>query len=399
MNLRDKILQSARNHFEDIVKIRRHLHQYPELSNEENETARFIKEQLDSIGIQYQEIFKTGVTGIIQGKNPQKKVVALRADIDALPVNEATGLPFASRNKGIMHACGHDAHTASLLGTLKILNELKDSFEGTIKFIFQPAEEKLPGGAIQLIKEGVLENPKPDLIIGQHVYPDLPSGTLGFRPGAYMASSDEIFIKLEGKGGHGATPDKITDTVLTASQIITSLHQTINRISPPTIPTVISIGKIIADGATNVIPGKVNIEGTFRTMDETWRNKAHEKIEAIATSIAQNADIKCFTEIKKGYPVLINHEGLTRQAMDFSSQLWGEKNIRILDKRMTAEDFAYYCHVIPGIFYRLGTGEKKNEQNYPLHSSKFNINEQALETGMATMAWLAIKNSETNPPE
>lgn len=396
MDLRDKILQSARNHYEDVVQIRRHLHQYPELSNEEKATANFIKEQLNTIGLQYQEIFKTGVTGIIQGKNPHKKVVALRADIDALPVNEETELPFSSKNKGIMHACGHDAHTASLLGTLKILNELKGSFEGTIKFIFQPAEEKLPGGASQLIKEGVLENPKPDLIIGQHVYPDLPSGTLGFRPGVYMASSDEIFITLEGKGGHGATPDKITDTVLTASQIITNLHLAINRMSPPTTPTVLSIGKIIADGATNIIPDKVNMEGTFRTMDESWREKAHEKIETITRSIAQNADIKCFTEIKKGYPVLINHEGLTRRAMDLSSQLWGGKNIKMLDKRMTAEDFAYYCHIIPGIFYRLGTGDERNKKNHPLHSPKFTINEEALEIGMATMAWLAIKNLETD---
>ncbi|MFO8235359.1 MAG: M20 family metallopeptidase [Bacteroidales bacterium] len=394
MQLKEKILQLAQNHSDDTIRIRRYLHQYPELANEETQTAKFIKQELDSIGLNYETIYKTGIAGTLQGQNPNKKVIALRADIDALPVKEETGLTYASKYEGKMHACGHDVHTASLLGTLKILNELKDSFEGTIKFIFQPAEEKLPGGAKQLIKEGVLENPRPELIIGQHVYPELPAGKLGFRPGTYMASSDEIFITIKGKGGHGAIPDKITDTVLVASQIITTLHQTINRMAPALTPTVLSIGKFIANGTTNVIPDIVDIEGTFRTMNENWRKKAHETIEKTANSLAKKSETNCEILIKKGYPVLINHEQLTQKAMELSGQLWGEEHVKRIDKRMTAEDFAYYSQIIPGIFYRLGTGNANKDTQYPLHSSKFTIDENAIKSGIATMAWLAIKNLE-----
>jgi amidohydrolase len=391
MNLKQQITELSQKYFKEIVEIRRHLHMYPELSYNEHETSRYIKEQLDKIGLSYQTVFNTGLTGILRGSNPDKKTIALRADIDALPVEEKTELDFASKNPGKMHACGHDVHTASLLGTLKILNDLKDQFEGSIRFIFQPAEEKLPGGAQQLIKEGVLENPKPSVIIGQHVYPELPAGTVGFKPGPYMASSDEIFLTIKGKGGHGAMPHKITDTVLLASQVVTTLHQTINRLSPPNVPTVLSLGKFIANGATNVIPDIVEIEGTFRTMNEEWRTSAHEKIKNTIQSIVQNAGADCDIIIKKGYPVLINHEHYTSKSIQLSQELLGENNINLLEKRMTAEDFAYYCHEIPGVFYRLGTGNPLENNNPPLHSSNFMVDENSIQTGMSNMAWLAVR--------
>ena len=290
-----------------------------------------------------------------------------------------------------MHACGHDAHASILIGTLKILNELKDEFAGTIKFIFQPAEEKLPGGANDLIKEGVLDNPKPELILGQHVYPELPAGSIGIKPGMYMASTDEIFLTITGKGGHGAMPHKINDTVLAASQIICSLHQDISRYSPPNIPTVMSFGKVIANGATNVIPDEVNIEGTFRTMDESWRAEAHKLIKQIAQSVAESLNTNCAADIKKGYPVLYNDEQITRKATEYSKVFLGEDQIKELDIRMTAEDFAYYTHELPGTFFRLGTGNAAKKTNYALHSSSFNIDEDALKTGMGNLSWLTLQ--------
>ncbi len=391
MDFKKEIIKLGDKYFSEIRDIRRHLHMYPELSFREEKTSQYIQNELKKTGLEYQEIFKTGITGILKGRNPQKKTIALRADIDALPVQENTGLEFASKNPGVMHACGHDAHTAILLGTLKILSQLKEQLEGQVKFIFQPAEEKLPGGAYHLIKEGVLENPRPDVIIGQHVYPDLPAGYIGFKPGAYMASSDEIFLTVQGKGGHGAMPHKITDTVLLASQIITTLHQAIPRSAPTLVPTVLSFGKIRAEGATNVIPDQVDIEGTFRTMDEKWRNEAHTKIRKTAQQLAENIGAQCRVEIKKGYPVLINDEFYTSHAIEAVKNLWGNEKVKELDKRMTAEDFAYYSQIVPGVFYRLGTGYGNSNNPPPLHSSEFTIDENALKTGMSTMAWLAVE--------
>jgi amidohydrolase len=397
MTLIKKIRELTEKYFDETVQIRRHLHQHPELSYEEYQTSEFIKKELDKIGVSYQTIFKTGITGELHG-NSRGPVIALRADIDALPIQEKNEVSYKSIKDGVMHACGHDAHTAALLGTLKILNELKDYLSGSIKFIFQPAEEKLPGGAKQLIEAGVLNNPKPDLILGQHVYPDLPAGTIGLKSGVYMASTDEIFLTVSGKGGHGALPHKLNDTVLTASQIICALHQNTNRYAPANIPTVISIGKVIANGATNVIPDEVSIDGTFRTMDEEWRSQAHQLIRQTAESIAAPHGAECFVNIKKGYPVLKNDEGITNRISEFSREFLGENNIRDLEIRMTAEDFSYYTHEIPGAFIRLGTSTPDTGMDSPLHSSTFNIDEAALKTGMANMAWLAIsfsKHAET----
>lgn len=391
MPVKSRIKALSEEYFDEVVEIRRHLHQHPELSYQEFETSAFIRRELEKLGIPFKNIFHTGIVGEIKGHNPERFTVALRADIDALPIQEKNSIEYKSQNEGIMHACGHDVHTASLLGALKILNELKDSWEGTVKFIFQPAEEKLPGGAKQLIEEGVLNDPRPDLIIGQHVYPDLPVGTIGFKPGAYMASSDELFLTIKGKGGHGGMPHKINDTVLSASQVISSLHANIHRYAPADIPTVLSFGRVIADGATNIIPDEVRIDGTFRTMDEEWRAKAHRLITNIAQSVAKSLDTECLAEIKKGYPVLYNDEKVSREALRFSGEYLGEHMIKLLEKRMTAEDFAYYTQEIPGIFFRLGTGNKEKGIQSPLHSSTFNIDEQALRIGMGHLAWLTFQ--------
>ncbi len=391
MTLKTKVQELSEKYFEEILQIRRHLHQYPELSFKEYETSNFIKNELNKIGLLHETIFNTGITGELKGNKKGGPVIALRADIDGLPIQEKNEISYKSKNEGIMHACGHDVHAAVLIGTLRILNELRDEFAGTVKFIFQPAEEKLPGGASHLIDEGVLNNPKPELIIGQHVYPDLPTGTIGMKPGMYMASSDEVFLTITGKGGHGAIPHKINDTVLAASQIICSLHQDINRYAPSSIPTVLSFGKVIANGATNVIPDEVNIDGTFRTMNESWREEAHRLIEKIAKSIADSLNTNCFVNIKKGYPVLYNDEELTKKAIDLSKTFLGENQIKELDIRMTAEDFAYYTHKLPGIFFRLGTGNDAKKTNAPLHSSNFNIDEDALKTGMGNLSWLTIQ--------
>ncbi len=388
MEIHERIQQLAGQYFEQVVQIRRHLHQYPELSYQEYETAAYLEGELEKMGLKSQRLADTGLTGWLRNPQQGQRTIALRAEMDALPIEEKTGLAYASRYPGRMHACGHDAHAAMLLGALKILQSLDLPANGNIQYIFQPAEEKLPGGALKMIEAGVLEDPKPELIIGQHVYPDLPSGSIGYKPGAYMASTDEIYLTIKGKGGHAALPHECDDTVYLASQIIQSLQQIAARKAPPMIPTVLSFGKINAPGATNVIPGEVYLEGTFRTMDEQWREKAHQLIRQICESILQPTQTHCELHIKKGYPVLINDPQTTQKAMDYSSQLLGKENIEPLAIRMTAEDFAYYTQNIPGIFYRLGVANSSHKITPSLHSDTFNIDEQALQTGMANLAWL-----------
>jgi amidohydrolase len=288
MLLQNKIKVLAATFAQDITADRRHLHSNPELSFEEFNTAKFVAAKLKSFNIQVQEgIATTGVVGLIFGKNPEKKTIALRADMDALPIMEANDVPYKSRNPGVMHACGHDVHTSSLLGSARILHEIRTEFEGTIKLIFQPGEEKIPGGASLMIKENVLENPHPSNILGQHVMPSIPAGKVGFREGMYMASADELYITVKGKGGHAAMPDKNIDPILIASHIIIALQQIVSRIADPKTPTVLSFGKIIGNGATNVIPDEVKIEGTFRTLNEVWRKEAHQKMKKMAECIAE----------------------------------------------------------------------------------------------------------------
>jgi len=390
MDLKNKISDLAEKYFNKVIEIRRHLHKHPELSFEESETAKYIISLLNKWGVRFESgIADNGIAAYIEGKNPQKRTIALRADMDALPVSEENVVPYKSINNGIMHACGHDAHTASLLGTLLILKELTDNFEGTIKFIFQPAEEKLPGGAKKMIEEGVLENPIPEFIIGQHVYPELPSGKLGFKKGMYMASTDELFLTVIGKGGHAAMPDKITNTVLIASQIIVALQKIPQEIAPKEIPTVLTIGKVIANGATNVVPDEVSMEGTFRTMDETNRKNIHLEIEKVAQKIAESQGARIEINIKNGYPVLFNNKDTTVKSIKYAKEYLGEENVVDLDYRMTGEDFAYYSQKIPATFYRLGTSYEDKYKN-PLHSPTFNIHEESLKIGMGTMAYISI---------
>lgn len=388
-----KIRSLAKAYYPQVRKWRRHLHKNPELSFKEYETSKYVCGVLDELGITYSTGWcKTGIVGIIKGqKKGKKKTIALRADMDALPITEANKVPYKSQNEGVMHACGHDVHTSSLLGAAAILNELRDSFGGQVKLIFQPGEELLPGGASVMIKEGVLKNPAPDLIIGQHVHPPLAVGKVGFKGGMYMASADEIYVEVKGKGGHAALPQGCIDPILIASQLVVSLQQIVSRRADPKIPTVLSFGKINSvGGATNIIPDVVKLEGTFRTFDETWRTEAHKIMKKTATELAKSYGGQCKFKIAKGYPFLLNDDEVTGTMQGMARKYMGESKVVDLPQRMTAEDFAYYSHEIPACFFRLGTGNATKGIQSPVHTSTFDIDENALKTGMGLMAYLAI---------
>lgn len=387
------IRKLAHENFKEIQTHRRYLHAHPELSFQEYNTAAYIARQLKSYGIEFQEnIAGTGVVAHIRGKNPSAKLIALRADIDALPIQEENEVSYKSQNKGVMHACGHDVHTASLLGCAKILQTLKESFEGTIRLIFQPGEEKIPGGASLMIQEGVLENPTPKAIFGQHVMPLLPVGKVGFRQGMYMASADELYVRVVGKGGHAAMPENCIDAVLIASHIIVALQQIVSRHASPKTPSVLSFGKVIANGATNVLPNEVYMEGTFRTFDEAWRNTAHEKMKKMAESIAEAMGAKCEFEIRRGYPFLYNNPILTEKAKKWAEVYLGKENVIDLDIWMASEDFAYYSQVTDACFYRLGTRNEEKGIISGVHTPTFDIDERALEIGAGLMAWIALQS-------
>ncbi len=391
--LKEKIKQLAKQNHSEIIEIRRQLHQYPELSFQEVETGKFIAKKLEEFDIPYTSGWGgNGAAAMIEGKNPAKKTIALRADFDALPITEKNEVPYKSRNEGVMHACGHDVHTSSLLGAAKILQSLRHEFEGTVKLIFQPGEEKLPGGASILIKEGILEKPRPQSIIGQHVLTALETGKVGFRPGMFMASADEIYVSVKGIGGHGAMPHECVDPVLIASHIIVALQQVVSRKGNPIIPSVLTFGKINSTGgATNVIPNEIKIEGTFRTMNEEWRARAHTLMQKMAEGMAESMGGTCEFNIVKGYPFLINDEKLTQRSQRWAAEFLGAENVVELPMRMTAEDFAYYSQEMPACFYRLGTGNAAKGIVSPIHTDTFNVDEDSLETGMGLMAWLAVK--------
>lgn len=393
--LKDKIKSLAKAYKEEVIANRRHLHANPELSFQEYRTSTFVKEKLQEIGITTIESkADTGWVALIEGKNPSKRVVALRADMDALPIIEANDVSYKSQNPGVMHACGHDAHTASLLGAAKILNEVKDQFEGTVKLIFQPGEEVAPGGASLMIADKVLENPRPNGIIGQHVMPFIEVGKVGFRPGIYMASADEIYVTVKGKGGHAAMPETLIDPVLIASHMIVALQQVVSRAASPKIPSVLSFGRVEALGATNVIPNEVKIQGTFRTLDETWRAKAHEKMLSIAKGIVEGMGGEVDFDIKKGYPFLKNDPGLTQRSHQAAIAYLGEDNVLDLDIWMAAEDFAFYSQEVAGCFYRLGTRNEAKGITSGVHTPTFDIDEDALEIGAGLMAFLAVSELE-----
>ena len=375
----------------NVQNWRHHIHANPELSFEEFETARFVSDRLTEFGIEHlQGVAGTGVVGIIKGRNPDSRIVALRGDMDALPIVEQNEVSYKSTKPGIMHACGHDVHTSSLLGAAWILQQVKDQFEGTIKLIFQPGEEKIPGGASLLIKEGVLQNPAPQSIVGQHVMPLLPVGKVGFREGLYMASADEIYLTIHGKGGHGAMPNMAIDVVAISAQVITALQQVVSRSADPKIPSVLSFGTVIAKGATNILPNSIYLEGTFRTMDEDWRAKAHQKIRQIVEGICESFGAKADLEIRKGYPFLKNDPVLTRKMKKCAQDYLGAENVVDLDIWMAAEDFSYYTQEMPGCFYRLGTRNEEKGIVSGVHTPTFDIDEDALEIGCGLMAWLAV---------
>jgi amidohydrolase len=391
MNLIDKIKGLAADQFQNSVAIRRHLHANPELSFREHETSAFVVKKLEEMDLKPQHgIAGTGVVALIEGRNPSKKVIGLRADMDALPIFEANEVPYKSKNEGVMHACGHDVHTTSLLGSAKILNSLRDEFEGSIKLLFQPAEEKAPGGASIMIKEGVLENPTINSMLGQHVAPNIPVGKVGFREGMYMASTDEIYLTIKGKGGHGAAPDVCIDPILIASHIIVALQQIVSRNRKPTNPSVLTFGKIIGLGATNVIPNEVKIDGTFRNMDEEWRERGLQLIQKMAETMAESMGAVCEFELIRGYPYLENNPALTRKIRTAAESYLGKENVIDLDLWMAGEDFAFYSQVVDSCFYRLGTRNEAQGIISGVHTPTFDIDEKALEIGMGLMAWNAI---------
>ena len=386
--LKDKIKALAREFHQEMIEVRRHLHQHPELSYVEFETSKYIQAQLTRMGIPFAVMATTGVVGIIKGKNPDKKIVALRADMDALPIQEANDISYKSLNDGVMHACGHDVHTTCLLGAAKILQALQQEWEGTVKLIFQPGEEKNPGGASYMIKEGVLENPKPQAIYALHVHPGLALGQLSFRSGMVMASADELYFTIKGRGGHAAAPHLAVDPVLIGAHLVTALQQVVSRNRNPLYPSVLSITAFQGGSTTNVIPHEVKLMGTFRAMDEGWRAEAHQLIERISHQLVESMGGQLDLYIDKGYPVVYNHTALTENARLFASDYLGAAHVEETEMRMGAEDFGYYSQEIPGCFFRLGVMNKEKGIIHGVHTPQFNIDEDAIAIGMGMMAWL-----------
>lgn len=387
--LLQKIKTLAKQYANEFIQVRHHLHAHPELSYQEFETSKFVQSKLSELGIPFTIKATTGVVGIIKGKNPEKRVIALRADMDALPIQEENDVPYKSTKPGVMHACGHDVHTTCLLGAAKILSETKDEWEGTVKLIFQPGEEKNPGGASLLIKEGVLtEAPQPQAICALHVNPQLEAGLISFRSGKVMASADELYITIKGKGGHAAAPHLTVDTILVASHLVVSLQQVISRNNNPFSPSVLSICSFNGGHTTNVIPSKVKLIGTFRAMDEAWRFKAHELIRKHTIGLVESMGAEADLHIDIGYPCVYNNEALHEKARKLGEEYMGAEKVQETEMRMGAEDFGYYSQQIPGCFFRLGTASKAKGITSGVHTPVFNIDESAIETGIGIMAWM-----------
>jgi amidohydrolase len=364
----------AEKYYPRVLEIRRQLHANPELSWEEYATSALVAAELNNLGMEvHTGISKTGVIGILKGVNPESRCIALRADMDALPIKELNNVSYCSRNEGVMHACGHDVHTSNLLGAAMILAEMKDRLNGTIKFIFQPSEEKIPSGAESMIKDGVLDNPKPDMIFGLHVSPELEAGTLGFRAGKFMASSDEIHLTIVGKGGHAAQPQNV-----------------INPVTDLDKPVILAFGNIEGKGATNIVPNEVKLDGTLRCFDETLRKELLEKIRTTCLSIAAQYGGSCDVNIMMGYPVLVNNETVTKHAQQLAEVYTGKDKVLELPIRMGSEDFAYYTHHLPACFYRLGVGNAAKGIQSGLHTPTFNVDEEALRLSIGLTTWLAL---------
>lgn len=387
---KQKILAAAKRVAGEVIALRRYFHQHPELSFQEFETSKYIQNWLSEKEFQFKGNYvKTGIVAEVKGAIHSDSVFCVRADMDALPIQEENTSEYISQNKGVMHACGHDVHTACAMGAMLVVNELKEHFAGTMKFIFQPGEEVLPGGAKLMIEEGAFGSPTPSGIVGQHVFPDLEAGKVGFRSGAYMASADELHITVKGKGGHAALPEKLIDPVLIASHVVVALQQIVSRRNNPKLPSVLSIGKFEALGATNVIPNEVQLKGTFRTFDESWRFTAHKHIKKLIHGIAESMGGTADVKILVGYPSVFNEPKLTERSKNVALQLFGKERVIDLEMRMTAEDFSWYTQYMPGCFYRLGTAFH-NKPTSGLHTSTFDVDEQALEMGVALLSAIAI---------
>ena len=378
----------AKKYAPEFIEVRHHLHAHPELSYQEFETSKYVQQRLAALDIPFEVKATTGVVGLIKGKNPESRIIALRADMDALPIKEENDIPYKSKNEGVMHACGHDVHTTCLLGAAKILKELSNEWEGTVKLVFQPGEEKNPGGASLMIKDGVLENPKPQAILALHVNTILEVGQLSFRSGKVMASADELYFTIKGKGGHAASPQLIVDPILISSHLIVALQQLISRNNNPFNPSVLSITSFNGGNTTNVIPNEVKLMGTFRAMDETWRFKAHELMRKLTHDLVQSMGGEADLHIDVGYPCVMNNERLTAQAMSLAETFMGAENVSETELRMGAEDFGYYAQEIPACFFRLGTMNKSKGITAGVHTPVFNIDESAIEIGMGIMAWM-----------
>lgn len=375
-----------------VLAFYKYLHQHPELSFEEKETSVYVTNILENSGIPFKDhIGGYGILARIEGKNPESRIIGLRADMDALPIQEKTGLPYKSYRDGIMHACGHDAHTACLLGCSLLLNQLRHQLEGTVLLIFQPGEERHPGGARLMLQDGVFDTYRPELIIGQHVNAEVPCGSLAMGEGCIMASADEFHIVIRGKGGHGAMPHKLNDTVLAAAQTVVSLQQLVSRRHNPFIPAVITVGKFIANGATNIIPDQVNLSGTLRCMDESERKKLQQLIKETVQQTALCYGCQCDIDIKDGYPSVINNPAITQKAEAFAREFWGKDAILPIEKRMTAEDFGFFSETVPSTFYRLGIKSEATRNFGDQHTPTFGIDERALKIGMETLAYLAVR--------
>jgi len=386
----DQIKALAKKYHKDFIDIRHHIHANPELSYEEYNTSKFIISELEKLSIPCKTLATTGVVGIIEGNNPGSRVIALRADMDALPIMEANEIAYKSKIPGVMHACGHDVHTTCLLGAARILSEIKTQWQGTVKLIFQPGEEKNPGGASLMIRDGVLNDPAPEKILALHVHPGMEPGHFSFRGGMVMASADEIYITIKAKGGHAASPHLTPDPVLIASHLVIALQQIVSRNNDPFNPSVLSITSFQGGNTTNVIPSEVKLMGTFRAMNEEWRFHAHDLIRSLAKSTVESMGAAVEINIDVGYPFVMNDEQLSETAMRKAEEFAGKENVSQTELRMGAEDFAYYSHKIPACFFRLGAGNKSKGITSGVHTPTFNIDEDAIEHGAGMMAWLAV---------
>ena len=393
MNLIQRIQALAEKHHPEWVAIRRHLHAHPELSFEEHETMAFVSNKLHEWGIEHETgVTGTGIVAHVRGRNPDQRTMALRADMDALPIQELNEVDYRSTVEGVMHACGHDVHTTNLLGAIQLLHLTSEHWEGTVRCIFQPGEERIPGGARAMVDAGVLTNPIPSGILSQHVYPQLPAGHVGVRPGAYMASADEIHLTVHGQGGHAALPHLCKDPVLATAHILVAAQQLVSRHANPSQPTVLSFGKVEALGATNIIPNSVNVQGTFRAMDETWRFEAHGLLRNLIEQVASAHGCTVDLDIRVGYPHVSNHVELTQRFKELAIEYVGSDRVHDLDIRMTGEDFSHFANAIPGCFYRLGTASPNSDLGKSgLHTPHFDVDEDSLKLGAGLMAYAATQ--------